>query len=497
VVTTRRNAVGFGMLGLAIGYFAWYTPYAGLTKALSSGLLPGMDARVGGLVLLPAAALGTLAGSLIFLGASGWWRYAGRGRLGRREVVRPGRAAVTAGFFMALIIATTTLNYTFAGVSILFMLLMMRGGVLVLSPLVDAARRRPVRVYSWVALGLSLLAVTAALSDVDSYHLTIAAVVSLGVYLFGYIGRFEIMSRVAKTGDQAIDRGYLVEEQISAALWQVGLCALAAAVGFGPVFGALREGFTSFLLTPAVIPAFAVGLLYEALFIYGTLIYLDPREYTWCVPANRGASLLSGLVASYGLAWLTGLATPGAGQLAGTAFIVLAGLALSYPALREAAARRWAWARRRRVLFVCGGNTGRSAMAEAIARADANGTWSPRSAGLAPRVSGAPMAAPAVAALRQMGVPPRRHRTRQLTRQMCRDADAVFCMTRAQRTAVEQLAPEARGRTFCLDPARDIPDPASAPDPGAAYLRTALVLREQVRARLREPMARLQPQAGG
>jgi protein-tyrosine-phosphatase len=456
-----------------------------------------MDKHVGGLVLLPAATLGTLIGAPLFLTLTGWWRYVGKREL-RGKVRRfPGNTMIVAGFFMALVIATTTLNYTFAGVSILFMLLMMRGGVLVLSPIVDAARRRPVRVYSWVALGLSLLAVTAALSDVDSYHLTVAALASLGIYLFGYIGRFEIMSRVAKTGDPAIDRRYLVEEQMSAVLWQVGLCAVVALAGFGSVSGALREGFTSFLLTPAVIPAFAVGLLYEALFVFGTLIYLDPREYTWCVPVNRGASLLSGLVASYGLAWLTGMAPPGVGQLVGIAFIVGAILALSYPALRQAAARRWAWARRYRVLFVCGGNTGRSAMAEAIARADADGAWSPRSAGLAPRVSGAPMAADAVASLQQIGVAPRRHRTRQLTRQMCRDADAVFCMTRAQRTAVEQLAPEARGRTFCLDPARDIPDPAGAPDPAASYLRTAQVLREHVRARLGEHLPQLQPQVGG
>jgi protein-tyrosine-phosphatase len=107
------------------------------------------------------------------------------------------------------------------------------------------------------------------------------------------------------------------------------------------------------------------------------------------------------------------------------------------------------------------------------------------------------MAEPAVAALRRIGVPPRRHRTRQLTRQMCRDADAVFCMTREQRTAVEQFAPEARGRTFCLDPARDIADPAGTPDPAVAYLRTAQALRENVRARLRERLPVLQSQVGG
>ena len=38
---------------------------------------------------------------------------------------------------MAVIIGTTILNFTFVGVSILFMLLMMRAGTLFLAPLVD------------------------------------------------------------------------------------------------------------------------------------------------------------------------------------------------------------------------------------------------------------------------------------------------------------------------------------------------------------------------
>src|ERR1051325_453658 len=161
-----------GMLGLAFGYFFWYTPYAGLTKALSSGLLPGMDKHVGGLVLLPAAALGTLIGAPVFLAMTGWWRYIGNRELRGRTRRFPSNTLIIAGFFMALVIATTTLNYTFAGVSILFMLLMMRGGVLILSPIVDTIRRRKVQVYSWLALGFSLCAVLTALADVKSYTLT-------------------------------------------------------------------------------------------------------------------------------------------------------------------------------------------------------------------------------------------------------------------------------------------------------------------------------------
>jgi protein-tyrosine-phosphatase len=45
---------------LALGYFLSYLPYALLAKALSSGIVPGIDRPVGGLVVLPAAALGQL-----------------------------------------------------------------------------------------------------------------------------------------------------------------------------------------------------------------------------------------------------------------------------------------------------------------------------------------------------------------------------------------------------------------------------------------------------
>src|SRR2546423_1179622 len=85
-------------------------PITGLPKALSAGLLPGRDRQVGGLVLLPAAAIGPLVGAPLFLACTGWWRY-----IGRRF---PSRTMILAGFFMSLVIATTTLNYTFAGVSI-------------------------------------------------------------------------------------------------------------------------------------------------------------------------------------------------------------------------------------------------------------------------------------------------------------------------------------------------------------------------------------------
>lgn len=493
---TRANKVGVGMLGLAIGYFLWYTPYAALTKAFSSGLLPGMDAQVGGLVLLPAAALGTAAGVLLYLTFTSWWRYLGTRVVFGRVLRFPNRMTIIAGLFTALIIATTTLNYTFVGASILFMLLLMRAGVLILSPIVDAVRGRKVRRYSWVALALCLLAVLIALGDVTSHLLTIGALTSLAFYFVGYLGRFEIMSRVAKTGDEQTDRRYFAEEAVSAAVWQVVLCAVLALVGPGQVSGALRAGFTTFLFSPAVLPAFGIGLLYAALYVYGTRIYLDPREFSWCVPANRCASLFSGLVASFGLAWLTGVAAPGRGQLVATALIFLAIFALGYPTLRTSLARVHAPARRPVLLFVCGGNTIRSPMAAAIAKdelesAGTDGRWRVKSAGVAVRDPGAPMSPPAVKALRELTAVAPSHTSRPLTHRLCAESGAVFCMTAAHRDAVIALAPETNSRVHCLDPLGDIGEPAR--QSYQSYVDCARRLDELVRTRLRE----LTPATGG
>ncbi len=489
--TSRPWWIMGGMLGLAFGYFLWYTPYAGLTKALSSGLLPGMDKQVGGLVLLPSAAIGTLIGAPLFLAITGWWRYMGTREVLGRAMRFPSRTMLIAGFFMALVIATTTLNYTFAGVSILFMLLMMRGGVLILSPIVDTVRGRRVRIFSWLALGFSLLAVFTALYDVNNYTLTVMAVLSLAVYYTGYIGRFQIMSKIAKTGNERIDRRYFAEEAISSAVWQFLLCAVLAVVGFGQFSSALREGFTTFLFTPGALVGLGIGLLYSALYVYGTLIYLDPREYTWCVPANRCASLLSGLVASFGLSWLTGIAAPGQGQLIATGFVFCAIAALSYPAIRalikgESTEPVPAAPSRPLLLFVCSGNTCRSAMAEAIARdmlatGRYAGKWRVASAGTNAK-PGTPMPRQAAAALQDVGITTLDHRSRLLTASMITEADLVFCMTGANCDAVQRLAPEAADKVIRLDPNGDIPDPHGKSD--AAYRDTADRIREAFSERL-------------
>ncbi len=489
------------LLALGLGYFAFYLPYSALVKALSDGLLPSLHGTpVAGFELLPASALGAVAAMPLFVAASGRWRDARRRPTGGgRGHGLPwiGRETLASACFTAVIIGTTTLNYTFKGISIVLVLLLMRGGVLILSPIVDQVRRREVAWYSWAALAASLAAVWIALADVDNYRLTWLAVLSLVAYFGGYIGRFGTMSLHAKSPEDERNRRYFIEEHMAAAPILVVMLAIGALVGQGESLLQLRRGFTGFLVTPAALPAFLVGVLYEGLFVFGSLIYLDRREYTYCVPVNRCSSLLAGVAAAYGLTMLYGQAPPSRAQLFAGVLILVAILLLAVPvwmARRSAAAAAAATAvatggatggrRRPLLLFVCGGNTCRSPMAAAVARAEARGrTFEIESAGTA-AVPGTPMSAGAEVALRQLGVPAGSHRAKALTAELVERAAAIFCMTRGQRQAVLALVPEAAGKTVCLDPEGDIPDPIGQPP--AAYLSCAQRLRLLVGARLHE-----------
>ncbi len=500
-----RWIVGGGMLGLGIGYFAFFTPYTGLARAVSEGRLPGMDRPVRGLELLPPSALGLLTAMVVFLAASGWWRLARRRRIAGVRVPFPGRETAASAFFMALIVGTTTLNFTFAGISILFVLVLERLETLVLAPGVDLIRRRRISRYSWVALALCALAAVVTLTDVDNYHLTVAAALSILTYLAGYTGRFSIMSKHAKTGGPG-DRRYFVEEHMTTPVMLVLILAAFALIGQGPAMQALRAGFTTFLTTPAAPWAFAIGVAYEGLFIFTTHIFLDRREFAFGMPVHVCASLLAGVAATFGLRAIYGTAAPSQAQFVAAACVVAAAFALSYPAIRAwLTTMSWVGGRRAtgllpapaRVLFVCGNSTDRSPMAAAIARAELTGVtghWLVEAAGLDVTEPGAPMSPQAVDALRRLNITACDHRSQRLTRELCDQSTIIYTMTAAQREALLALAPAAAGKTYCLDPAgADLPSPGR--QPAEFYQGLAERIQSLVRQRLTELPA-LSPTAG-
>ena len=490
---TEKRRYSLAIWALGLGYYISYTPYSGLTKALSNGLLPGAGGPVKGQVLLPISAIATVIGMFSFITFKGWWKYAGRREFFGYQIPFPRLLTFLSGVCLATIMGTTTLAFSFAGLSIVLVLVLLRGGTLIIAPIVDRIVGRRVRWFSWIAMFVSLAAVLMALSDASNYTLTIAAVIDIAAYLAAYFFKLQFMSRLAKTNERSATLQYFVEEQIVASPLLVVVLIILAVIGYGDVMLGFRTGLTSFATTPAAFYAVLVGLSYAALCVCTTLIFLDRRENTFCMPMHCGSSMLSGFTATAILALLANQSGPTMGQSVSAGFLVVA---LGFLSPLHHLDRYFRRTKRARLfLFVCSGNTCRSPMAAAIANAeianrlgisvDALKTVNVRalSAGVSARV-GAPLTPEAVEVLRSFDVPVQPHAARNLTPELAGEAELIFCMTKAHRQAVVEMLPQFASKTYCLHAETDVDDPIGKGM--AAYIECARQIRSLVQLRFNE-----------
>lgn len=336
-----EKKIDHGIWTYAFGYFACYAPYSALTKAISEGRLPGVTRPIGGFELLPITTMASLVGMLAFLTYMGWWKYAtSRAELfGGVSVPIPTRWTFFSGLCTACIIATTTLAYTFSGVSIVFMMLLMRGGLLVIAPIVDLVSGRKVRWFSGVALLLSLSALIVATTPSRSYAITTIAVIDVVVYLTSYVVRLRFMSRMAKSEVREDAIRYFVEEQMVASPAIVLMLVAAAVVGYGDLMLAIRRGFTETLSVGGLWALILIGLLSQGTGIFGGLILLDARENSFCVPVNRASSVLAGVLASLSLQIFASERALPRSEYLGATLIIAAIVVLAYPTIRARVGR--------------------------------------------------------------------------------------------------------------------------------------------------------------
>lgn len=530
---SEKRKFGLGIWGLGFGFFVFYTPYSALTKAMSSGLLSADKKPVYGPAILPVSVMATVVTMLIIITVAGWWKYAGRREFFGLRVPFPNRWTFLSGLCIATIIGTTTLAFSFSGISIVLVLVLLRGGTLIIGPIVDLSLRRRVRWFSWTAMVVSLLALFVALADVSNYKLTLFAILNIVAYVMAYFFRLRIMTRLAKTDDKDITLRYFVEEQIVATPMLLVALAMLAAIGTGDIQMGFRHGFTTFLSSDVVFPAMLVGVSYAALCVCTTLIFLDRRENTFCVPMHCSSSMLSGLAASWALTILYDQASPSAAQLASAGLITVALFFLSplhhldryLSKLNRTFAGAFGWTKtsfndqargevlslilqpaskddsmtgralRQVFLFVCSGNTSRSPMAQAICSQEiarrlrisvdelSSHNISVISAGLAAR-PGSPMKQHAQLALEGLQVGASHHTSQSLTSQMVERADQIFCMTQSQRQRVIEDFSVPLDKVQLLDPQGDIEEPLE-PD-SQAFLNCARRIWTLISMRLDE-----------
>jgi protein-tyrosine phosphatase len=145
------------------------------------------------------------------------------------------------------------------------------------------------------------------------------------------------------------------------------------------------------------------------------------------------------------------------------------------------------------VLFVCSGNTCRSAMCEALAKKiiaerlhvapeelEKKGV-SVMSAGSF-AMPGARATPAAVEVVRSMGADLSKHRSKPLSVELIHQADAIFVMSRNHATAVAALVPAAIEKTMTLAPDADIEDPIGGDE--SLYRELAIQLQDLIKKRL-------------
>ena len=150
---------------------------------------------------------------------------------------------------------------------------------------------------------------------------------------------------------------------------------------------------------------------------------------------------------------------------------------------------------RRKIMFVCTGNTCRSPIAAGLAKKYLaerlglrvgqlrSGGVEVFSAGLFASSGGRPTPE-AVQAARQRGADITRHRSRKITPDLIKSCDTVFCLTGFHVDEVKRLAGDSANGIFLLDEKREVPDPIGG---GAKiYEHTAEHIERALRKRIAE-----------
>jgi drug/metabolite transporter (DMT)-like permease len=327
--TTQQTARHAPIETWALLYFLLYVPYAVIVRWLATITNAPFGRALTGLEILPATTILSGVGTLLFAWASGWMHHAHRVQLFGISVPCPTRWTLASGIGTAMLLFTVPLSFTFQGVSIPFMQLLMRGDVLVIAPLVDLLTGRRVRWYSWVALALVSLGLFLTIRTRGGLHLTPLAIITVVLYTVGYFVRLAVMTRVGKTGDPDTVKGYFVEEKMVAIPAAVFVLGLLSMLNFGAQAGQLGFGFVGVWSSHQLGWMGLLAALLVLTSIVSLWILMDRRENTFCVPLERSASVLAGLAAAFVLAFMSIAPRPTPAELTGAGLLVAAIFVLS------------------------------------------------------------------------------------------------------------------------------------------------------------------------
>lgn len=304
------------LLQLCLGYFVFYV-ITGVTVKYFTGSVANGFVGMKDLEFLVYSTTGGTGVCLLVVLALGWYRLEANRitQLGPLRFPSEFFYIVPSGVCTAVVIPTTTLMYMLP-ISVMVAMVIMRGGVIVISRLVDAIQIRQgilkKRVY-WeenVAVVFALLAMSVNLfwdktqGGFDFLGST-AAMGILGSYLLAYLLRIYLMNYFKNTRAKGVkldNRGFFGVEQIAAfvTMLAVGLLVFHAPALFGLRTRELDIYRGSILLPRSEWPwAVLAGSAFGIVAFFSVFLFLfKGRTATFAGLVNRLTSLVAGTTAT-------------------------------------------------------------------------------------------------------------------------------------------------------------------------------------------------------
>jgi len=121
-----------------IGSLVCYIPLYMLTRMAAKGLFPSLHGEgLSSFEILPLYAIGNIVANTLFYWVSGWWKNIPITKVWGVKIPKVRWYIWISGLCITGQIFAAIWAYTFQGISIVFVALILKGGVLILAPTVD------------------------------------------------------------------------------------------------------------------------------------------------------------------------------------------------------------------------------------------------------------------------------------------------------------------------------------------------------------------------
>ena len=188
------------------------------------------------------------------------------------------------------ILVSSTASYAIPAVSLVLPLLLNKGGVLAMAPLLDRRRGVVVTPRAWCVLSLAVCGMACGIVPglLTARAPTLLALALSAAYLLGYVGKLSVI------GGQKGNAPFLREEMS---------VTTVAALPVALLLGVLLSPAPAIALAASLSNGwvYVAGLASQGCGYFGGMLLMRQAPHSLCVPLNRAASVLAGLLASCAL----------------------------------------------------------------------------------------------------------------------------------------------------------------------------------------------------